>query len=243
MKIAPILDRTAAVLVGNLNPAIFTPAWFQLNGVISPEDAAGATVHVIHPELAQFDMGVFNIMVDTQKFMVSCTTTHHEMTRDLIIATFGAVLMHTPISAIGINREIHFDTGDFWVRNAVGDQLAPKGAWGDWASELDNTGKSPTQAGGLASMTMRQARLGEIPGYILATIQPSQLPQLREQGIYIGINNHYDLNGVNKAGSETGVDKLIWAIETDWSSALTKSEFICDQIQTLVQKSQREARK
>ena len=91
MRIAPISDRVTAVLVGNLNPAIFHPAWFALNKLVSKEDAANAIVRVIHPELSNFDVGELSIQVDKQRFAVACPGRQHEMLRDLIVGSFGNI--------------------------------------------------------------------------------------------------------------------------------------------------------
>lgn len=232
MQINPILDRVSAVLVGHFNPAIFSPAWFALNELVSNEDAVRSTVQLIHPEMCQFEVGQFNISCDLQRFIVSCPRYQHEMIRDLIIGQFGQILTHTPIKALGINRDVHFDTGDFRVRNGVGELLAPKAAWGAWAPALTNQGKDPLRASGLTSITMKEFQAGKIGVSTQATVQPSMLHQLGQTGIYVGINNHIDFASDWK-GSD--VDQLVSILDGEWSPAIDKSEFIIEQIQSLVE--------
>jgi hypothetical protein len=239
MRIAPTVDRISVVLVGNFNPAIFSPAWFALNGLVSKQDADQARVALIHPEVSQFDVGQFSIQVDSQRFSASCLTSYHEMARDLVVGTFGTCLMHTPITALGINRETHFDTGDFFVRDAVGERLAPKMPWGDWGPEICGPHEASSDHGGLMRLTMRQGRPGHrYKGYIQADVQPSTLPDLVQTGIYIMVNNHYQLSADSKVAP---IRDLLDAIETEWTPALDKSELIIDQIQLLAETCKAEA--
>jgi len=234
MRIAPISDRVTAVLVGNLNPAIFHPAWFALNKLVSKEDAANAIVRVIHPELSNFDVGELSIQVDKQRFAVACPGRQHEMLRDLIVGSFGNILSHTPIQAMGINREVHFDTGDFAVRQAVGETLAPKAPWGEWGDILETRSNDPHLAGGLLVMTMREVRDNkDKPGWVQAEVQPSALQPIRRSGILMTINNHYE---VRSAENEGDVERLIQLLDSEWMTSINKSDFIVDQIQALAER-------
>ena len=54
MRISPEISGTSIVLVGSFNPAIFTPAWFELHGLL-PEGASEiADVDVVHPQATSF---------------------------------------------------------------------------------------------------------------------------------------------------------------------------------------------
>ena len=52
MKIEPEISGASVVLVGNFNPAILTPAWFELNGLLPEGTAEGADLHLAHPGTA-----------------------------------------------------------------------------------------------------------------------------------------------------------------------------------------------
>ena len=233
MQSVPIFDRSTAVLLGNFNPAIFSPAWLSENELVSPEDAQRSTIQIIHPEICQFEVGQFNIMCDTQRFVVSCVTSQSEMIRDLITMLFGNMLKYTPMTALGMNRDVHFDVGDYWVRNMVGDELAPKSAWGEWSQFLTNEKKEPPQFSGLASISIREVHVEPLRGLVQATVQPSNLPNLVQTGIYLGINNHMEL--ANQYGTSASY-KLMSLIEAHWQNANDKSDFILAQVQTLVER-------
>ncbi len=232
MRITPLLDRTTVVLIGNFNPAIFSPAWLALNDLIGRGDADKATVQTIFPEACQFEVGQFNVFCDLQRFIVSCETLQHEMIRDLVIGTFGKVLSHTPIAALGINREVHFGTPSFEVRNAVGKRLAPADPWGDWGQSLNYSGREPVESNGLVSITVRETKRLPERGHVQAILQPSALPQLINTGIFMQINRHLPFD---PEWSTTAADQLIAILDTEWTQSIDKAEFIIEQIQRLVE--------
>jgi hypothetical protein len=172
-------------------------------------------------------------MCDTQRFVASCVTPQSEMIRDLIATLFGNMLKYTPMTAIGMNRDVHFDTGDYWVRNMVGDELAPKSAWGEWSENLTNEGKEPHLFSGLVSISVREVHVEPLRGIVQATVQPSNLQPLVQTGIYLGINNHMEL--ANQFGTSASY-KLMSLLEAQWQVANDKSDFILAQVQNLVEK-------
>jgi len=155
------------------------------------------------------------------------------MARDLALSIFGQLLTHTPILAIGINRELHFDVGSFSIRERVGERLAPKSAWGKWSEQISGPLDGSIGHGGMARIAMQQGRVGEtFSGFTVAEVQPSAIPSLSGKGIYMYVNAHY----IPKDNDQTSVYKpqLIEVLETGWTEAIEKSMFIVDQIQTLV---------
>jgi len=231
MLIAPVVDRVSIVLLGNFNPAIFTPAWFAQNQLVSREDSDKADVKVVHPDYSQFTVGELTISVEHQRFIVACDAPRYDMVKDLAIGAFGNVLFHTPLRGIGINREFHFDAGSFLARDAVGARLAPREAWGDWGPYLQNDGKDLAEFGGLLSISLREMHLkSEFRGFVQADLQPSMLPQLGTSGIFMVVNNHYE---IKSEGAGKSTDRMVMLLEQEWGAANTKCEFILEQIQKL----------
>lgn len=227
------VDHASVVLIGRFNPAIFSPSWLALNDLVSKPDADRAQIQIIHPEVAQFEVGELKVVSQLKKFSAACASSRREMIRDLIVGVFGQILVHTPIYAVGINREIHFSAGSLSVRDLVGDRLAPKSAWGQWGEDLKNKlDDDILQLGGLASMTMQQQRRNERrSGHIQATVQPSGVPSLGTSGIFLGVNNHYK---IANEGDPVTSNQLLELLEEEWDEANAKSEFIFDQICSLV---------
>ena len=145
MRISPQIDRATIVLVGRFNPAIFQPAWFALHKMIGQKEAETADIELIHKEVSQFKLDQFEFQVLADRFAITSLDTHPEHIRDLVISCFGQFLPHTPVRAMGINRAVHFDTGDFEVRDCVGGRLAPKDAWGAWGEEIRGAPREPLE--------------------------------------------------------------------------------------------------
>jgi hypothetical protein len=54
MRIQPELSEVAVVILGSLNPRIFTPDWFARHGLISAKDADSAVVDIVTAQVASF---------------------------------------------------------------------------------------------------------------------------------------------------------------------------------------------
>lgn len=238
MRISPSVDRVTFTVVGHFNPAIFSPSWFALNELVGKNEADQASVQVIHPEVCQISVGQFQIYADLNRFTASCDANYHLMARDLAIGTFGNFLVHTPITAMGINREVHFDTGDFWIRDEVGNRLAPKEAWGAWGQEISGLKEATNNHGGMMRIAMQQPRLNfRCPSYIQTEVQPSQHPDLQRSGIYMLVNNHYQLSST---ATPAPIKDVMDTLESEWEPAIEKADFIIDQIQCLTESCKKE---
>lgn len=159
------------------------------------------------------------------------------MSKDLLISCFGTFLPHTPVDSMGINRCVHFDTGDFDVRDRVGIRLAPKEAWGEWGKEIEEaSGEDPDmyKRGGMTSITMlqRNLRFEDRDLHVQARVEPS-LRISNHTGIFVDVVNHFNLvaNGVRDTSSATAVRTL----EANWESSLRRAETIFDQIMKLTE--------
>ena len=54
MRITPEISGVNIILVGKFNPAIFTPAWFTLHGLLPKGAEVGAQLQVAHQGLTVF---------------------------------------------------------------------------------------------------------------------------------------------------------------------------------------------
>jgi hypothetical protein len=236
MRISPLLDKVTAVLLGRFNPAIFSPAWFSMHEIVSGVEANGARVDMIHPEFCRFEIGEFTIQAEPQRFTVSCLGSRHEMARDLALSTFGTFLSHTPITAAGFNREIHFDTGDFTIRDEIGKILAPRDAWGAWGAEIDSRPGDTVGHGGLSRIAMRAPGLHpSLKCQVYVELQPSGLAPINKSGIYVSTNHHFEF--VQNSDGLTTMDEVVLLFESQWVTAFDKADFIVDQIQSLVDRA------
>ncbi len=129
----PVLAGTQVVLLGSFNPAIFQPEWFVRQNLLTAEEVEGPNtkVNVVHAQVAQFETESFAVQVTTERFLAtSKPNTPGVLLRDLVVGAFS-VLEHTPVTAMGINRTMHFRMPSEAAWHQLGDRLAPKDAWRD----------------------------------------------------------------------------------------------------------------
>jgi hypothetical protein len=155
MRIEPEIGGVAIVLVGNLNPAIFTPAWFARQGILSAEQADAAEVNIVHPQIAHFKMDWLVVRVEPERFAADTAEAPYTRLLDLVVRTFKEFLPHTPLGKLGINRTVHFSVGSQDNRDRIARMLAPRDPWGEWRPLIDQG--EGEKHGGLLSLTTERA--------------------------------------------------------------------------------------
>jgi hypothetical protein len=174
----PEISSSTVVLLGNFNPKIFQPEWFARQQLISSEEADTADVKIIVPQICHFETNRFGIQVTTDRFTaVSPPSTSPAPLRDLVQGTFF-VLEHTPITAMGLNRQMHFALESETPWHKLGDKLAPKEGW---------SGVMPGRPG-LLSMWVQSDNKAVQGGLFRAKVEPSTIVQF---GVYFEVNEHY----------------------------------------------------
>jgi len=125
----PDISGANVVLIGSFNPKIFQPEWFLRQNLLPESEAEEADIKVIHPEVCQFETERFVIQVTSERFIAaSKASTNPEPLRDLVLGAFF-ILEHTPVTAMGLNRQMHFQMNSESEWNKIGDRLAPKEGW------------------------------------------------------------------------------------------------------------------
>lgn len=229
MHIEPEISEISVVLVGNLNPRIFVPDWFARVGLFTAKEAEAAKIEVIHSEIALFRMEWLTVRVEQRRFIAETAVAPYPRLCDLVVRTFKECLPQTPIGRMGINRRVHFNVGSLEVRDRIGDQLAPREPWGDWGP-LIGAGEGE-EHGGLRSLVMEQREVDDRPkGHISATVQPSTKIGKGQTGIYMEINDHYE---VEEADNVVGCEDIIRMLEENFDASIKRSEWIIDQIMEL----------
>ena len=230
MRIEPEIDGVSIVLVGNFNPAIFTPGWFALYGLLPKDAADSAELLVAHPELTHFRTDWLNLQVTTDKFNAETQLAPHVRVRDLVVRVFKEYLYHTPLRAFGINRNVHFRVRDISARDRIGRKLAPVEPWGVWGRQLGDSGRQ----GGMTSLTMGQVTVEGRPAgdQINVTVEPSNRMSEGAPGVYVGVNDHYTAGEAD--GHESG-RRLMEILEQNFDSSVACGENIIDHIMSLVE--------
>lgn len=229
MRIQPELGDVALVLVGSLNPRIFTPDWFARHGLFTDKEAEASEVEVVHAQITSFRMEWLNIRVEQERFQAQIAEAPYIRVYDLVLRTFRELLPHTPLTKLGINRQVHFDVGDLQIRDKIGEMLAPKEPWGEWASFL--SAGADKEHGGMSSLTMQQRKVDDRPkGYISACIEPSAVIGSGRTGIFIRINDHYE---VTQPESVIGCEEIVEILDKNFEASIKRAEWIIDQIMKL----------
>jgi len=236
MRIKPEFDNASIVLLGSFNPRIFQPAWFARHGMIGEKEAEKTVMLLQNKEECAFGVDTFELKVRLDHFLVTGVGDHPEHIKDLVISCFGKYLPHTPVVAMGINRNIHFDTGDFEVRDRVGSRLAPKDAWGEWGKEIQKSYDAPIyERGGMLSITMLQKNLqqvGEYDSSVQAQVEPS-IKIEGNTGIFVGVSNQFQLMDNEKSVQNASL--AVEALEANWETSMKRAAIIVDQIMALTE--------
>lgn len=226
MRIKPELASTTIVLVGNFNPMIFHPEWFFRVGIWDAARRDAAKVEVLHPEIASLEMDWLRVRAEATRFAAECTEEPYVQLFEFVLKVFGENLVHTPVTKLGINYHVHFRVADQAQLDAVGVALAPDAPWGEWGPRL-RSGKG-VKHGGLRSITMEQRDLDDRQaGHIQATVQPSVkiIP-----GVYVAMNDHFELDGT----AHQGCEEIMKILQGAFEPSLTRAKRIVDQVMALV---------
>ena len=227
MRIEPEVSGVSVVLLGNFNPAIFTPAWFALHGLLPEGVADSADLRVAHQQVTEFAADWLLLQVTVDRFSVQTLQDPHIRLRDLVARIFKEHLHHTPLRAFGINREIHFQVKSSAERDRIGRVLAPVEPWGAWGQDLGSDGRQ----GGMTSLTMTRLNPEGRPngGQINVTVEPSYRISNRQTGVYVGINDHYAIDNAELGTAE----RLIDLFDDNFNTSLERSNGIIDHIMSL----------
>lgn len=221
-------DNVSVVLLGKFNPAIFTPAWFALNGLLPERVASSAEVNLIHGQVADFTAEWLQVRVRTDRFMAETHQVPHLRVAELVVGIFKDNLAHTPCSALGINREVHFYVADTKARDRMGRMLAPVEPWGDWRKDLGNDG----HAGGMTSVTMTQVNIEGRRGgdQINVTVAPSMVIGESGPGVYVRVNDHFT---IDQSDGQPTAPRLMSLLEKNFDLSLRRSTNFINHVESL----------
>lgn len=227
MRIEPEISGVSVVLLGNFNPAIFTPAWFALHKLLPPSVAETATVEVAHEQICVFSVDWLRLEVSVRRFSAETLQAPYVRLRDLVTSLFGVYLHHTPLKAFAINRTVHFQVASLAERDHIWRTLVPIEPWGTWQNDLGDSGEQ----GGMTSVTMTQVNPhGRLAGgRINAKVEPSNRIGHGGTGVFVEINDHFALGDTSL---ETG-RQLIQLMGSNFDHSISRSDRIIDHIMSL----------
>lgn len=195
----PEIDAAAIVLVGSFNPAIFHPEWFARWKLLPETEVDKAETKVVSPPVSVFETERFTVQVTPEKFVASSKPdTPSVPLRDLVLGTFF-ILEHTPATAMGLNRLMHFrmDSEESWHR--IGDKLAPKD---EWSRILEGRP-------GMRSLSILTKKSSAPAADLTVKVEPSLQIQY---GVYFEVNESYATDKADK----TPLNSLMKILKDRW---------------------------
>ena len=186
MRIDPEISEAAIVLAGSFNPDIFTRAWFELHELLPEGTIFQDTAH---KEITNLSTDWMLLSVTYERFQMETKYAPYTRISDLVLRIFKEHLYHTPISAFGINRSVHFCVDSMKTRDQIGRSLAPIEPWGRWGLTLGSDGEQS----GMSSFTMSQVNPDERPkgGSINVAVEPSNFIGSQKTGIHVSVNDPF----------------------------------------------------
>jgi hypothetical protein len=235
MRISPQVSAASIVALGHFNPLIFGRDWLREKEIVVGNDFENLKVSIVHPEIVSYQLPWGNFQADRNNFTIATTREPLVRVHDFFVRCYQ-FLPETPISAVGINREVHFETASEAARDRVGNVLAPKDFWGDFVQS------GAQKTGGLRSLIMEQSipKEGRLVrtdgkfGYVWARIEPSLRRDIR-YGIFMQVNDHFDLmTPPDKLSDGRAVADLV---TEQFERSITNSEHLIDRVMELANAS------
>jgi len=200
--VEPDSETFSIVVLGDFNPAILQPLWFSVNELISRQEADNADIDVIHKEFASFLISGIKVQVDHSRLGMTAMESQRGPTlRDLVIGTL-LILDHTPLKAIGLNRDLVFEMESDEAWHGVGDRLAPKD---DWIRILESPG--------MQQIVVEGKRPDCSADRVHVRVQPSGTRK-----ILIAVNQHYQLKTTEEAEVRERHNEAVRVLNDDWQS-------------------------
>lgn len=215
------------VVVGDFNPAIFSPDWLERNNLIGEGDAAAAREGsqgrplLISHQVSTFESHSFALQVLENQLSLTSKGALSPAFKDLAAGIFQLV-SHTPVNAVGLNFTGHFRLSSQDEYHRFGDVLAPKDIW---------TTLYGGESAGLEQLTIRFQRgsrdnPADTKDEKRITVQPSRS---LKYGVSLSLNDHHDLT---RGGEDnlTPAERVAIIVDTQWEPAWQDAVRVFDKV-------------
>jgi hypothetical protein len=181
------IDAASVVILGTFQPLAITPASLATEGLLGKDEALSAQTSLLTPELCLFDAAWLHAEITSNRILFSTTDTAESIRlRDLANGVL-AMSPAPPVSAVGLNRNVHFQVASVDEWHAIGDRLVPKADWNDILN-----------LPGTRALVLMGARSDEYAGHIQISVEPSFKLGPGIFGVYMEHNDHYLLQEAEK---------------------------------------------
>jgi len=214
-------EELSIVLIGDLNPKIFQPAWFAGQKLIRDSEAEAAKIELVHSDFTSFSTDWFSLQVSRDRFTaIVKSTAYKDHLRDLVLSTFHN-LSHTPITQMGINYSVRLRFKNEADWHCFGHFLVPKVSWGDLL-------ESP----GMRSVAVEGKRPDKLPGLIMVIANPELNSPFE---VSLRVNDHCDKPSDEK---NLGASFFLQVIEEHYDSIMNRSKVLLDNLVDHYQKQE-----
>lgn len=180
-------ESASVVVVGSLNPAIIQPAWLAKYEIVAEAEAKSAQINIINDDISIIQFG--SLLVEAQRARLKLETADPGR-YVLLPAQMSKVLdllAHTPLTALGINRVVHYRASSQAAWHGVGDRLTPKEIWRGFLDEP-----------GMRSLTVEGKRATSPAKHVQIQVAPSKAV---DPGVMISFNEHFEVDGAGECTS------------------------------------------
>jgi hypothetical protein len=187
----PDIDGLYIVLAGNLNPAIFQPIWLAQHGIVTQEEAENATIEIIRPEIATYDLNPFRFTVQPERFQIETLRPDQSFRMSEIVGQIFRILSETPVRQMALHRTMHFKLGSTEEWHNIGHRLVPKDSW-----------RGIMEDPGMLSVIVKGTRVSRDSKFFQVQCEPSRKV---EHGLYVQTTEHFD----NPTASALWVEEVL----------------------------------
>ncbi len=230
MRIEPEISSVQIVVLGKINPAIFSPAWFVHMGLLHDDAKQDAVVAVVHPQVTEFQFDWVRVKATPERFEVETLQAPYARLMNFAASVFESHLPHTPLTAFGINRAVHFRVRSRADRDRLGTTLVPLEPWGPWREDL----QLDRASGGMTAVRMSQHSPPgrHANGQINIVVEPSQrVGREHGTGVFASVNDHFAADGDDLEAGQ----RLIRVMRDEFDASVRRSAGIIDHIMSLVE--------
>lgn len=221
------IEGVSIVLRGPFTPAVFQPRWLATLGLLREREAEDATVEVIHNDVAAFKAGWLAFQSTDDYLHVSTSEwSMIEPLRDFAIGILRIFPASQPI-ALGINVDLHYMVESRAAFDHVGNTLAPKERW---------TKLLPKP--GMLSLTINYPRPDDLNGYINVKIEPSNRMPEGVVGVYVNINDHYDVRSISQTKNMDGNRSAQEIFQQHWQTSMDRSRSFGSMVAGIAEEAQ-----
>jgi hypothetical protein len=232
------IDVASIVLIGRFAPSSITPASLAGEGLLGRDEALSSLSPTLTPNFSIFDASWLHAEITENRLLLS-TTDSAEAIRlcDLAVGILS-LSPPQPISAVGLNRNVHFQVASSAEWHSIGDRLLPKEPW-----------KGTLDLPGTRSAVIQGVRQDDFLGHIQVTVEPSFRMPPGAFGVFVEHNDHYFLRQTESkpksrddildpamqdlSSTEPSIDLIPVAkkiISSQWAASMRRAESIIENI-------------